>query len=204
MSSPASMSAFMRSCEVKGTQDQPHLRNLNMIETQRLLLRRWRDSDADAFAAMNADAEVMADLGGPIDRAASDAKLIRFTKAFENHGLTRWLIEDRVSGAFLGYAGIDHHADHPLGPHYDIGWRLTRPAWGHGYASEAAAVALDDAFTRVGLSEVFAYTAPGNLRSQAVMTRLGLERALSRDFTLDAGKGPWRGLVWLARSKSPS
>jgi len=173
-----------------------------MIETPRLLLRPWRDSDAEAFAAMNADAEVMADLGGPIGRTASDAKLVRFQKAFERLGLTRWLIADRATGAFLGYAGIDHHADHPLGPHYDIGWRLTRGVWGKGYASEAAAAALADAFSRVGLTEVFTYTAPDNLRSQAVMARLGLERAPSRDFTFDFGKGQWRGLVWIARSEA--
>jgi RimJ/RimL family protein N-acetyltransferase len=181
------------------THDRPYLRSPVMIETPRVLLRRWRDSDAGAFAAMNADAEVMADLGGPIDRTASDAKLSRFQKAFERLGLTRWLIEDRATGLFLGYAGIDHHANHPLGAHYDIGWRLTRGAWGKGYATEAAAAALADAFTRVGLTEVFAYSAPDNLRSQAVMARLGLERAPARDFTLDYGKGPWLGFVWIAR-----
>jgi RimJ/RimL family protein N-acetyltransferase len=170
-----------------------------MIETPRLLLRPWRDSDGNAFAAMNADAEVMRDLGGPIDRAASDLKLVRFKKAFDRLGLTRWLIADRATGMFLGYAGLDHHADHPLGAHYDIGWRLTRGAWGRGIASEAARAALDDAFARLHLEEILAYTAPDNLRSQAVMARLGLERTPSRDFTIEAGKGPWRGLVWTAK-----
>jgi RimJ/RimL family protein N-acetyltransferase len=78
---------------------------------------------------------------------------------------------------------------------------LVRHAWGHGYATEAARAALSDAFTRVGLTEVLAYTALDNLRSQAVMDRLQLRRDPSRDFTADYDtvKG-WRGLVWVARS----
>jgi RimJ/RimL family protein N-acetyltransferase len=89
---------------------------------------------------------------------------------------------------------------HAIGPHIEIGWRLVRHAWGHGYATEAARAALNDAFARVGLAEVVAYTAPDNLRSQAVMTRLQLERDPSRDFTADYDSAKaWRGLVWIAR-----
>jgi RimJ/RimL family protein N-acetyltransferase len=144
---------------------------------------------------MNAHPEVMLDLGGPLSRAASDAKLDRYAAAFRRHGFCRWVIEGRT-GAFLGYAGVmPSSPDHPLGPHFDIGWRLRRNAWGNGYATEAALAALDDAFGRVGLREVVAYTAPDNLRSQAVMTRLRLQRVPSRDFTTDRA---WRGLVWVA------
>jgi RimJ/RimL family protein N-acetyltransferase len=90
--------------------------------------------------------------------------------------------------------------DHPLGPHFEIGWRLMRDAWGRGYATEAAAAALDDAFKRVGLSEVVSYTAPDNLRSQAVMKRLYLQRDSSRDFSANyEGVGIWHGLVWVGR-----
>ena len=170
-----------------------------MIETARLTLRPWEERDRDAFAAMNADAEVMHDLGGPIARAASDAKLDRYRAAFEREGLSRWVLEDR-DGRFLGYTGVLYRAEHdPLGAHHEIGWRLVREAWGRGYATEAARAALDDVFARTGLSEVLSYTAPDNLRSQAVMARLGLAREPSRDFTADYGHGPWHGLVWIAR-----
>ena len=173
------------------------------LRAERFVLRRWRDDDADAFAAMNADAEVMADLGGPISRAASDAKLARFDGAFETGGIGRWLIEGSLGGGpetFLGYAGVMPVGDdHPLGSHHEIGWRLCRSAWGHGVASEAARAALDDAFDRVGLDEVLAYTAGDNVRSQAVMERLGLQRNAIRDFTKRYDDvGAWRGLVWVA------
>jgi RimJ/RimL family protein N-acetyltransferase len=89
---------------------------------------------------------------------------------------------------------------HPIGSHIEIGWRLVRHAWGHGYATEAAVAALNDAFIRVGLAEVVAYTAPDNLRSQAVMTRVRMKRDPSRDFTADYGSiKAWLGLVWVAR-----
>jgi RimJ/RimL family protein N-acetyltransferase len=89
--------------------------------------------------------------------------------------------------------------DHPLGSHFEIGWRLTRNAWGHGYATEAAAAALRDGFTRIGLREIVAYTAPDNRRSQALMYRLRMQRDSSRDFTADYdGVKGWRGLVWVA------
>ncbi|MDJ0767867.1 MAG: GNAT family N-acetyltransferase [Ilumatobacter sp.] len=169
------------------------------ISTPRLTLRPWCDSDRSVFARLHADPAVMADLGGPIDRRRSDAKLDRYVSMFDRHGLTRWAV-DRSDGSFLGYAGIMLvEGDHPLGVHHEIGWRLRRAAWGKGYATEAASAALHDAFTRVGLSEVLAYTSVDNVRSQAVMRRLELTRDPSRDFTAVYDDiGEWNGLVWVA------
>jgi RimJ/RimL family protein N-acetyltransferase len=172
--------------------------NEAIIVTARLRLRSWRLTDADAFAALHADPEVMSDYGGPIDRSESDAKLARYRAAFAEHGYARWAIEAH-NGAFLGYTGCGQAvADHPLGPHTDIGWRLVRSAWGRGYATEAAGAALDDAFARLRLAHVLAYTAPDNVRSQAVMKRLGLRRDAARDFSVPFGAGTWQGLVWIA------
>lgn len=107
---------------------------------------------------MNADPEVMLDQGGPLNREASDAKLNRYAAAFRQNGYCRWLIESG-DGEFAGYAGVmPSPSRHPLGPHVEIGWRLVRRKWGHGYATEAAGAALKDAFVRIGLTEVLAYT----------------------------------------------
>jgi RimJ/RimL family protein N-acetyltransferase len=171
-----------------------------IIETPRIRLRCWWQSDREAFATMNADPEVMLDLGGPLDRPRSDAKLDRYIDAFERHGFSRWVIEAR-DGEFLGYAGIlPSQPEHPLGRHFEIGWRLVRKAWGHSYATEAARIALKDAFERIGLKEVFAYTSLENVRSQAVMARLVLRREPMRDFTTTYGTHHWRGLVWVAEN----
>jgi RimJ/RimL family protein N-acetyltransferase len=172
-----------------------------IIRTPRTQLRCWEEADRDAFASMHADPEVMQDYGGPISRRESDTKFDRYVAAYRQHGFCRWAIESR-EGAFLGYAGImPSRLDHPIGSHIEIGWRLMWQAWGHGYATEAARAALNDAFARMGFAEVVAYTAPDNLRSQAVMNRLQLERDPSRDFTADYdGIKAWRGLVWIARN----
>ncbi len=172
-----------------------------ILATERLRLRHWEDRDRGAFAAMHAHPEVMADYGGVIDRVASDAKLDRYAATFGRHGFGRWLVET-PDGDFLGYAGVVPGPEwHPLGPHVEIGWRFVRPAWGQGYATEAAKAALADAFGRAGLTEILSYTAPDNLRSQSVMGRLGLKRDASRDFTAQYDSAPaWRGLVWVARA----
>lgn len=170
-----------------------------IIATPRLRLRFWQEADRPAFAAMNADAEVMRDVGGPFDVTESNAKFDRYAVAVRHYGLGRWLVETHA-GDFVGYAGVmKGPANHPLGDHFEIGWRLARAAWGKGYATEAAKAALDDAFSRARLTEVLAYTAPDKPRSQAVMRRLALTRDPARDFTAQYDKGQWHGLVWFAR-----
>jgi RimJ/RimL family protein N-acetyltransferase len=149
---------------------------------------------------MHADHEVMADQGGPIGRADSDAKFDRYVAAYLEHGTSRWAVED-AGGAFLGYSGVMRRSapDHPLGPHFEVGWRFKRSAWGHGFASESARAALQYAFESRGLDEIVSYTSSDNQRSRAVMARINLKRAPSRDFVVEnESVGPWRGMVWLA------
>lgn len=163
-----------------------------MIQTARLTLRPLRAHDADRFVDMHADAEVAASLGGLLSRSEAAAKLERYIHYMADQGFGRWAIE--TGGGFVGYAGVvAAPADHPLGPHYEIGWCLARRAWGHGYATEAADAALADMFERVGVAQVLAYTTPDNLRSQAVIGRLPFRRDAARDFV---GRRP--ALVWSA------
>lgn len=173
-----------------------------MIETERLILRRWKDSDRPAFAAICADPEVMQWLGGVMDRQQADARIDRVEATFDRVGYGRFLIERKADQAFLGWCGVMpcHESVIPIAGQPEIGWRLVRSAWGEGLATEAARAALDDAFGRVGLREVLAYTTKANLRSQAVMQRLGLSREPNRDFDFPnthAGEDP-RTVVYVA------
>lgn len=169
----------------------------HIIETTRLVLRPWRQSDLGAFSQMHQDADVMADAGGPMTDDACKAKLQRYLSAFETHGYSRWRVEDRQK-RFVGYVGINHHAEHRwLGQHDEIGWRLNKQFWGQGLATEAAKAVLDDASGRLRLSCVFSCTAPTNLRSQSVMARLSLTRRADLDFIWQGDDGlQLPALVW--------
>jgi RimJ/RimL family protein N-acetyltransferase len=174
-----------------------------MIETSRLRLHRWDDRHREAFAMMLANPEVMADLGGPINRSESSEKFERYVSAQRDHLVSRWAVEN-LDGAFLGYAGVMPRLskDHPLGAHFEVGWRFVRNAWGHGYATESAKAALRHAVLEVGLSEIISYTSPNNERSQAVMAKLNLVRDPARDFMmLTPSGGQWQGLVWVVPSR---
>jgi RimJ/RimL family protein N-acetyltransferase len=146
---------------------------------------------------MHADPDVMEDLGGPIDRIESDAKFDRYLTALSEHGVARWAVED-AARTFLGYCGVMPRMtpDHPLGSHFEVGWRFRREAWGNGYATESACAALKHAIDDLGLTSIVSYTGQSNLRSQSVMRKLGLLRDASRDFTLNLNSQSWNGLVW--------
>ncbi len=153
------------------------------LETDRLLLRRWTPADAEPFAIINADPEVMQHIDEPLTRAQSDAFLARIQSQFDDVGYGLWAVEVRETGSLVGFTGLavtGHSA--PTTSAIEVGWRLGREAWGHGYATEAATAALDLAFGTLALEEVVSITTPGNLRSQAVMRRLGMQRAPELDF----------------------
>lgn len=148
------------------------------LETPRLRLRQWRDEDFAPFAALNADPQVMAHFPAPLERAQSDALAARCRELIDAQGWGFWATEIKATGEFIGFVGLHRPtAELPFSPCVEIGWRLARRFWQQGYASEAARAALHFAFDDLTLDEVVAFTALGNLRSQAVMTRLGMQRA---------------------------
>lgn len=155
-----------------------------MIETERLILRRWRVADREPWAAMSADPEVMRWLGrAPMSRAESDAQIDRFEAQLGQLGHGFLALERRADGAFLGFVAL---APIPPGPPrpagHEIGWRLARGAWGHGYATEGARALLAFGFETLKLPEIVSFTARANLASQAVMRRIGLVADPARDF----------------------
>jgi ribosomal-protein-alanine N-acetyltransferase len=153
------------------------------IRTKRLLLREWRDDDLAPFWAMSADPEVMRHLWPVADRAASDAAAAAIRGHFARHGFGFRAVELPGVAPFIGFVGLAVVGfDAPFTPAVEIGWRLAREHWGRGYATEAAAAALDEGFGRLGLAEIVAYTVPANRRSERVMQRLGMRRAAAEDF----------------------
>ena len=152
-----------------------------MIRTDRLLLRRWRDADRDPFAALNADPAVMEHMQGLMPRERSDDFVDRIEAHWEEHGWGLWAVEVAGVAPFVGYVGL-WPADYLAPGVVEVGWRLAREHWGHGYATEAAGEALRVGFSDVGLPEIVSFTVPQNVRSRRVMERIGLMRDPSRDF----------------------
>jgi ribosomal-protein-alanine N-acetyltransferase len=154
-----------------------------MLSSQRLRLRPWRDEDLPAFAALNADPEVMEYMPSCLSREESDALAARIREGFARHGFGLWAVEVFEVSEFIGFTGLSvpPYETH-FTPCVEIGWRLARKFWGFGYATEAARLALDYGFQIAGLEEIVAFTFVGNLRSRRVMDRLGMTYSREDDF----------------------
>lgn len=154
-----------------------------MIETDRLILRSWRDADREAYADIMVDPEVGHWLGGPFTHEQAHDRVDRFTESLSATGLGRLAIERKADARLIGHCGL---APTPTGTAMpqglEIGWALAPHAWGSGFAVEAARAVIADGFARTDAPEILAFTGTQNLRSQAVMQRLGMIRMAERDF----------------------
>jgi RimJ/RimL family protein N-acetyltransferase len=153
-----------------------------MIETDRLILRAFREEDRAPLAAINGDPRVGEWLGGAIDRTASDALLDRVNAEIARDGLGFFAAERKGDGRLVGMIGIRAQKDAPPAPCLELGWRLALEAQGQGYATEGARALLNWGFATQGNDEILAWTAASNLRSQAVMRRIGMDPDPARDF----------------------
>jgi RimJ/RimL family protein N-acetyltransferase len=153
------------------------------LSSSRICLRRWRDEDREAFAAMNSDPRVMEFFRNRLSRVESDAMADRIQKHFSEHNFGLWAIEVPGVVPFIGFAGLSwaRFSSH-FTPAVEIGWRLAFEHWGRGYATEAARLALGYGFGALALAEVVSFTSATNLRSRAVMERLGMRRDPADDF----------------------
>jgi ribosomal-protein-alanine N-acetyltransferase len=153
------------------------------IRTPRLELRRWRASDRAPFAALNADPRVMEFFPSVLNRTESDAFADRIETHFAEHGFGLWAVEIPGGAPFIGFVGLSTpRFEASFTPCVEIGWRLAASHWGGGFASEAARAALAHGFGTLGLREILSFTATPNVRSQAVMKRIGMSHAPEHDF----------------------
>ncbi|HEX6802940.1 MAG TPA: GNAT family N-acetyltransferase [Terriglobales bacterium] len=154
-----------------------------ILLTERLVLRRWRDSDLAPFARLNADPRVMEFLPRRLSREESDAAADRIDEHFRRHGFGLYAAELRPAGAFLGFIGVSIPAFKArFSPCIEIGWRLAAEYWGQGLATEGARVVARHAFEELGLEEIVSFTVPANARSRRVMEKLGMSHHPDEDF----------------------
>jgi RimJ/RimL family protein N-acetyltransferase len=145
------------------------------LETERLIMRRWQDSDREPFAELNADPHTMRFFPTTLDRAGSNALIEIIESRFESQGYGLWALEVAATGEFIGFTGLNPMPDDvPGAGGMEVGWRLAKRGWHQGYATEAASAALGVAFGAVGLPEIWSMTAVLNEPSIAVMRRIGL------------------------------
>ncbi|QLG86799.1 GNAT family N-acetyltransferase [Chitinibacter bivalviorum] len=153
------------------------------LPTPRLTLRDWRDSDLPAFAVLGADPEVMRYFPALLSEAESDDFAAQIRARLQQYGWGFWALELRETREVIGMAGLNiPRVPLPFMPCVEIGWRLARPYWGQGLAYEAAAAALAFGFDELQLDEIVAFTALGNLRSQALMQRLQMRKDDAAEF----------------------
>ena len=159
--------------------------------TERLILRRWREADREPFAALNADPDVMDYFPILLTRAESDQLIAEIEAGFDQRGYGLWALQLRATGKFIGFTGLDIPSfEAHFTPAVEVGWRLARAAWHDGYATEAARASLAFGFEEVGLEEIVSFTSAVNLRSRAVMERIGMTHDPADDFDhpeLEAG-----------------
>ncbi|HPM52078.1 MAG TPA: GNAT family N-acetyltransferase, partial [Rhodoglobus sp.] len=173
----------------------------SVIRTERLVLREWADDDREPWAALNADPAVMEFFPSTLDRKQADAAFDRFSSQLAERGWGLWAVA--LDGRFVGFTGLSvPRFEAPFMPATEIGWRFAREAWGHGYATEAARAVLEHAFSELGLPEVVSFTTVANVRSRAVMERLGMTRDPAEDFdhpSVEPGHPLRRHVLYRAR-----
>jgi ribosomal-protein-alanine N-acetyltransferase len=154
-----------------------------MIQTDRLLLRRWTEEDREPFYRLNSDARVMEFMPACLTREESDSLLERIAAHFRKHGFGLYAAELREDESFVGFIGLSIPGfKAPFTPCVEIGWRLSAARWGRGLATEGARGVVKHAFEGLRLDEIVSFTVPENVRSRRVMEKIGMEHDASEDF----------------------
>ena len=152
------------------------------IETERLILRPWKESDLTPFIRMNRNSEVMRFFPDTLEPAQTEQLYRDLVQEFSEYGYGAYAAEEKVSENFIGFIGF-HHARLAVSfcPCIEIGWRLDRAYWDKGYATEGAKACLLHGFSNLNLDELYSFTSMLNHPSQRVMQKLGMQEALHFD-----------------------
>lgn len=145
-----------------------------ILETERLILDTWQSSDWTALRPIATDAEVMRYIteGVPWSEEEIRSFVERQMELYRTRGFCRWKLIEKPGENMIGFCGVGFWGG---GPDPEIGWWLARACWGRGLATEAARLALRDAFERVRLERIISVAMPGNRASRRIMEKLGLE-----------------------------
>lgn len=154
-----------------------------VIETDRLILRRWQPSDVDPFVSLNADPRVMESFPVILDRSKTEAMILEIETRMDTQGAGLWAVELKENKEFIGYIGLNVPGyTLPFSPCVEIGWRLAYGRWGNGYAQEGARASPAFGFEKLGLQEIVSFTTAGNLRSRRGMERIVMAYDPQGDF----------------------
>jgi len=157
--------------------------NREILQTDRLILRPWRDADREPFAAINADPRVMEFFPNALSREQSDSLIQRIETHFRQHGFGPYAAELRSNRTFAGFIGLSVPSFKArFTPCVEAGWRIAPELWGQGLATEGARAVMDYGFQVLRLKEIVSFTIPGNLRSRRVMEKLGMTHNPADDF----------------------
>jgi len=146
------------------------------LKSERLILRQWTEKDYSAFAEINASSKVMEHFPSTLNERESNEFAFKLKDLISRRGWGLWVIEEKPSGAFVGYCGL-HEVPPVLSfyPAVEIGWRLSDRVWGKGYATESAQMVLNFAFSQLSLDEIVSFTSTTNHKSQNVMKRIDMQ-----------------------------
>ncbi|RTL49336.1 MAG: GNAT family N-acetyltransferase [Sphingobacteriales bacterium] len=148
-----------------------------MLTTPRLLLRNWKNNDMEAFIEMNEDRDVMQYFPDILNAEQTKALYQRIQLHFQQNGFGLYAVQEKASGTFIGFSGLmvpSYKAY--FTPCVEIGWRLRKQFWGKGYTTEATKLCLLEAFTKLQLKKVYAFTSIHNSASEKVMLKLGMQK----------------------------
>ena len=159
-----------------------------LIETQRLILRKWQDSDLIDFACINSSSKVCQFLPKILSHEESDLLALKIKKHFEEYGFGLFAAELKENGKFIGFIGLNKvdfalAFSDPKKPAIEISWRLDENCWNQGLATEGAKAVLDFAFNKLKLTEIISFTFHKNMSSRKVMEKIGMKYDKNGDFS---------------------